>query len=108
VVVLSVDSSKEAARYILSQLEDNGKTKRPARYGSTPMSQTESCYSQPKLELFGLYRALHEWRRHIIGVKKLIVEVDAKYIKGMLKNPDLQPKVPQTDGFKESSCLILN
>lgn len=90
-VVLSVDSSKEAAGFILSQLADNGKTKRPARYGSIPMSLTESRYSQPKLELFGLYRALHEWRRYIIGVKKLIVEVDAKYIKGMLKSPDLQP-----------------
>ena len=38
-----------------------------------------------------MYQALREWRRHIIGVKKLIVEVDAKYIKGMLKSPDLQP-----------------
>ena len=26
-----------------------------------------------------------------MGVKKLIVEVDAKYIKDMLNNPDLQP-----------------
>jgi hypothetical protein len=92
-VVLSVDSSKEAAGFILSQLADDGKTKQPARYGSIPMSETESRYSQPKLELFGLYRALHAWRRHIIGVKKLIVEVDAKYIKGMLKSPDLQPNV---------------
>jgi len=90
-VVLSVDSSNQAAGFILSQLADDGKTKRPARYGSLPMSPTESRYSQPKLELFGLYRALHEWRRYIIGVKKLIVEVDAKYIKGMLKSPDLQP-----------------
>ena len=90
-VVLSVDSSKEAVGFILSQLADDGKTKRPARYGSIPMGPTESRYSQPKLELFGLYQALHEWRIYIIGVKKLIVEVDAKYIKGMLKSPDLQP-----------------
>ena len=27
----------------------------------------------------------------MVGVKKLIVEVDAKYIKDMLNNPDLQP-----------------
>jgi transposase InsO family protein len=90
-IVLSVDSSKEAVGFILSQLLNDGKTKHPARYGSLPMSETESRYSQPKLELFGLYRALYEWRRHIIGAKKLIVEVDAKYIKGMLKNPDLVP-----------------
>ena len=27
----------------------------------------------------------------IIGVKNLIVEVDAKYIKGMINNPNIQP-----------------
>jgi reverse transcriptase-like protein len=57
-VVLSVDSSTEATGMILSQLGNDGKTKHPARYGSIPMSETESCYSQPKLELFGLYKAL--------------------------------------------------
>jgi hypothetical protein len=90
-IVLSVDSSKEAAGMILSQLADDGKTKHPARYGSLPMNEVESRYSQPKLELYGLYRALRHWRLYIIGVKNLIVEVDAKYIKGMLNEPDLQP-----------------
>ena len=90
-VILSVDSSFEAAGMILSQLDNNGKTRRPARYGSIPMSEAESRYSQPKLELFGLYRALKHWRLYIIGVTNLIVEVDAKYIKGMLESPDLQP-----------------
>jgi hypothetical protein len=89
-VVLSVDSSREAAGMILSQIDDNGR-KRPARYGSIPMTERESRYSQPKLELFGLYRALRHWRLYIIGVKNLQVEVDAKYIKGMLNEPDLQP-----------------
>jgi transposase InsO family protein len=90
-VVLSVDSSKYAVGFILSQLSDDGKTKHPARYGSLPMDEPASRYSQPKLELFGLYKALRHWRIYIIGVKKLIVEVDAKYIKGMLNDPDLQP-----------------
>ena len=31
------------------------------------------------------------YRLHIYGVKELHVEVDAKYIKGMLNEPDLQP-----------------
>jgi transposase InsO family protein len=75
---------------ILSQIDDQGR-KRPARYGSVPMSERESRYSQPKLELFGLYRALRHWRLYIIGVKNLQVEVDAKFIKGMLNDPDLQP-----------------
>ena len=89
-VILSVDSSQEAAGMILSQLDNRGR-KRPARYGSVPMSPRESRYSQPKLELFGLYRALQHWRLYIIGVKKLQIEVDAKFIKGMLNDPDLQP-----------------
>ena len=76
---------------ILYQMADDGKTRHPARFGSIPMSPTESRYSQPKLELFGLYRALRHWRLYIIGVKNLIVEVDAKFIKGMLNEPDLQP-----------------
>jgi hypothetical protein len=41
-VVLSVDSSKEAAGLIISQLSDDGKTKRPARYGSLPMDKPAS------------------------------------------------------------------
>lgn len=89
-IIVSVDSSQEAAGMILSQLDEQER-KRPARYGSVPMSERESQYSQPKLELFGLYRALREWRIFIIGAKNLYVEVDAKYIKGMLNDPDLQP-----------------
>src|SRR5882724_11509299 len=55
------------------------------------MNEREARYSQPKLELYGLYRALRHFRLYIIGVKNLIVEVDAKYIKEMLNHPDLQP-----------------
>lgn len=54
-------------------------------------NEVESRYSQPKLELFGLYRALHSFRIHLIRVKNLIVEVDTQYIKGMLNAPDLAP-----------------
>jgi hypothetical protein len=89
-VILSVDSSQEAASMILSQNDSQGR-RRPARYGSIPMSDRESRYSQPKLELFGLYCALQHWRLYIIGVTALQVEVDAKYIQRLLNNPDLQP-----------------
>ena len=54
------------------------------------MNDREAHYSPPKLELYGLYHGLCHWRLHLVGVKKLIVEVDAKYIKGMLKEPDRQ------------------
>jgi hypothetical protein len=89
-VTLSVDSSREATGMILSQIDEAGK-RRPARYGSVPMSERESRYSQPKLELFGLYQALRCWRLYIIGVTNFHVEVDAKFIQGLLNNPDLQP-----------------
>ena len=85
-IVLSVDSSIIAVGFILSQLDEKER-KRPARYGSIPMNEREARYSQPKLELYGLFRALRAYRLYLIGVKKLRVEVDAKYIKGMLNNP---------------------
>jgi hypothetical protein len=69
-VILLVDSSQEAAGMILSQIDEHGQ-RRPACYGSVPMSEGESRYSQPKLQLFGLYCALRHWRLHIIGVKNL-------------------------------------
>ena len=46
------------------------------------MNEHDALYSQPKLELYGLYCALRHFRLYIIGVKNLIVEVNAKYIKG--------------------------
>ena len=89
-VILSVDSSQIGAGFILSQIDDDGK-RRPARYGSIPFNPRESNYSQPKLELYGLFRALRCYRHFLYNVKTLHVEVDAKYIKGMLSRPDIQP-----------------
>ena len=51
----------------------------------------ESRYSQAKLELYGLFRSLRAVRVFIFGVTNLVVEMDTKYIKGMINNPDLQP-----------------
>ncbi len=89
-VILSVDSSLIAVGFFLAQQDDDGK-RRPAQYGSLPMNEHEARYSQPKLELYGLFRALRHYRLYLIGVKNFHVEVDAKYIKGMLNEPDLQP-----------------
>lgn len=89
-VILAVDSSQTAVGFILYQMDDLGR-KQPIRYGSLPMPATAKNYSQPKLELYGLYRAMREWRIHICGVKNLHIEVDAKYIQGMLNEPDLVP-----------------
>jgi transposase InsO family protein len=89
-VILAVDSSYLGVGIILSQIDEQGK-KHPARFGSIPFNKREANYGQPKLELYGLYRALRAYRYHLHGAKKLHVEVDARYIKGMLKKPDLQP-----------------
>jgi len=92
-VILSVDSSIYGIGFVLSQYDETGK-RVPARYGSLPVSEQESRYAQSKLELYGLYRALMHYRIYLVGVPKLIVEVDASSIKGMINNPDVQPNVP--------------
>jgi hypothetical protein len=55
------------------------------------LNNRESKYSQLKLEIYGLYHALHTLRLYLIRVWNLVVEVDARYIKGMLSNPDISP-----------------
>lgn len=89
-VILLVDSSWMAVGFILSQLGDDGK-RYPSRFGSITWNEREQRYSQAKIELYGLFRVLRAMKMWIIGVKKLVVEVDAKYIKGMINNPDVQP-----------------
>ncbi|KAJ2936233.1 hypothetical protein H1R20_g861, partial [Candolleomyces eurysporus] len=89
-VILAVDSSHIAVGYILSQMgADN--LRYPSRFGSITWNERERRYSQAKIELFGLLRALKDVRIYIIAVKKLVVEMDARYIKGMINNPDIQP-----------------
>lgn len=91
-VILSVDTSSIAIGLILSQCDpDNTKIRYFARFGSITLNDREGRFSQPKLELYGLYRALRALKMHLLGVRNLIVEVDAKYIKGMLANPDIAP-----------------
>src|SRR6266481_9908277 len=63
----------------------------PSCFGSITWNNQESCYSQAKIEIYGLWCALQAYRLYIIGVKHLHVEIDVSYIKGMLNNPDIQP-----------------
>jgi hypothetical protein len=91
-VILAVDTSNIAIGFILLQVGEDGK-RYPSRFGSIALTEVESRYSQAKLELYGLFRALRAVCVFIFGVKNLTVEVDAKYIKGMINNPDLQPNV---------------
>ena len=88
-IYLSVDSSIHGIGFILSQEDEQGR-RAPARYGSLPVSKVVSEYGQSKLELWGLMRALRHFRAFIVGVKNLVVEIDAASIKGMLEHPDIQ------------------
>jgi len=89
-VILAVDTSPLAIGFIIWIVNAKNQRK-PIRFGSLPLNERESRYSQPKLERYGLYRALCQCCLHLAGVKNLVVEVDAKYIKDMLNHSDLQP-----------------
>ncbi|KNZ76466.1 hypothetical protein J132_10441 [Termitomyces sp. J132] len=90
--ILAVDTSYIAVGYYLCQCtSDNRKERHYNRFGSIMLNDREARFSQPKLELYGLYRALQALRMYLIGVRNLIIEVDARYIKGMLQNPNIQP-----------------
>jgi hypothetical protein len=89
-VILAVDSSIHAAGFYLLQKGEDGK-RYPARFGSITWNDREGRYSQAKVELYGLFRALRAYRIWLVGLPRFTVEVDAKYIKGMLNNPDIQP-----------------
>lgn len=89
-VYLVVDSSWKAMGCVLLQVGEDG-VEYPSRFGSITWNEREQAYSQAKIELYGLFRALRAYRLYIVGVKNLTVRTDAKYIKGMLNNPDIQP-----------------
>lgn len=89
-VIMAVDSSNIGTGYVLYQVGEDGR-RYPNRFGSITWNEREKNYSQAKVELYGLMRSLRAARIFIIGLKRLTVEVDAKYIKGMINNPDIQP-----------------
>ena len=91
-VVLAVDTLVIAVGFILSQEGEDGKCYLNC-FGSISLTSIESQYSQAKLELYGLFHSLRAVWVFIFGVTNLVVEMDAKYIKGMINNPDLQPNV---------------
>ena len=91
-VILAVDTSFIAVGYYLAQCDvDNPKIRYYSRFGSITLNDRESRFSQAKLEIYGLFRALRATKLYLIGCRNLIVEVDAKYIQGMLSNPDIAP-----------------
>ena len=88
-VYLSVDLSVCGVGWVLAQDCSDGRH-RPLRFGSISWNEHKSHYSQAKLELYGLFRALRASRLYLIRVRNLIIEVDTSYIRGMLSNPNIQ------------------
>jgi hypothetical protein len=89
-IYLAIDSSVRGVGWILSQ-DCADRRRRPSHFGSIAWDEREGRYLQAKVELYGLFRALRAMRFHLVGVRKLIVEMDALYIWGMLNHPDIQP-----------------
>ena len=89
-VILAVDTSLIMVRYILSQEGDDGKHY-PNRFGSIRLSDVKSHYSQAKLELYRFFCTLQAVHIFVFGGNSFTVEMDTKYIQGMINNPDLQP-----------------
>ena len=91
-MILAIDTSQITIGFLLCQCDtDNPHICRFACFGSIMLNNRESHFSQPKLKLYGLFHALYSLKAYLIRVRNLVVEVDERYIKGMLVNPDLTP-----------------
>ena len=90
-IILGVDTSNIAIGITLSQDGTDGK-RRYARYSSLPISGPQALYSQPKLEMYGLYRAVRHMAIYLAGVTNLVFEMDAKYVQSMLTSNDPFPE----------------
>src|SRR5260370_22409965 len=89
-VILTVDTSTITVGFYLGQADpENPQKCYYAWFRSIPLNDRERHFSQPKLELYGLFHALRAYKIFIVKVRNLIVEVDARYIKEILNNPDI-------------------
>ena len=58
-VILAVDTSYIAVGYFLCQcMEEDERQQNYSHFGSIILNEQEARFSQPKLEIYGLYRAL--------------------------------------------------
>ena len=89
-VILGVDSSEVGVGWFIAQVQPDGR-RRYCRFGSATFSEVQGRYGQSKCKLYGLYIAMMKARFHLFGVRKLVVEHDARYLKGMVDNPDVIP-----------------
>jgi hypothetical protein len=91
-IVLAVDTSWRSVGLQVYQCDPLDPTKKYfAKFLAIPLNDRESRFSQPKRELYGLLRALTRMQYWLLGARRLVVETDALYIKGMLSNPGMGP-----------------
>ena len=91
-VIVGVDSCQNGTGWILFQMVE--KDKHPVIFGSCTFSETESRYSQAKLELYGVFRAIKDLRHRVWGIH-FRIDINAKFLIEMVKQPDL-PNAPMT------------
>ena len=91
-VIVGIDSCQNGTGWILFQMVE--KDKHPVIFGSCTFNDTESRYSQAKLELYGVFRAVKDLCHHIWGIH-FRIDVDAKFLIEMVKQLDL-PNAPMT------------
>ena len=90
--VLGVDTSYIAVGWFILQINpEDAKEFYYCRFGSLLLTEREARFSQPKRELFGVMKALHSAYHWLVGCRRLVVETDAKFLKGMLSNPGCGP-----------------
>jgi RNase H-like domain found in reverse transcriptase len=85
-VTLAVDSSIIAVGWIEYQTLEDGC--HPIVFGSVTNNEAKSRYSQPQIELKGLFKALKAQRNDLWGIH-FKVEVDAKFLKQTINTPGL-------------------
>ena len=91
-VIVAVDSCQNGSGWILFQMVE--KDKHPVIFGSCTFNNAESRYSQAKLELYGVFRAVKDLCYRIWGIH-FRIDVDVKFLIEMVKQPDL-PNAPMT------------
>jgi len=91
-VILAVDTSIIAIGFHLCQCDEhNPRLRYYNRFESLRLNDREARFSQAKVKIYGLHRALRKLRLYLIGIQNFIIEMDAHYVKGMLQNPDIAP-----------------
>ena len=93
-VILAVDTLQTTVGFYLCQEDPDNPCKCYfTRFSSIALNEHEHRFSQPKLELYRLFCTLCTYKIFIVGVWNLIMEVNTRYIKGMLNNLDTTPSV---------------